>query len=315
LPDLSNLPDLFTGLSPELRDRLLATALLLGVLITVRLAALRVLRARVTDLNTRYRWRKGINYVLIAVGVLTIGRTWSSGVAQLGTFLGLLGAGLAIALREPLTNVAGWLFLLWRRPFRVGDRVQIREIAGDVVDMRMFQFTVLEIRGALGADQPTGRLAHIPNAIVFNTPQFNATDAFPYVFSELPITLTFESDWRKAKEAFAEIGRRHGVASSELHHALHSRYALGAVDAAPVVYTSVANDGVVLTVRVLCAVRGVRASEERIWEDILQAVASWDDVDFAYPTTRFYDNRREGKPGARAPLETPAAPDRPASEP
>ncbi len=296
--------DMIPDIGPELRERLLSTLVMLAVLIGARIVAFRVLRAKLPDITDRYRWRKSIDYLLIALGVLTVGRIWSSGVAQLGTFLGLVTAGLAIALREPITNMAGWIYLLWRRPFRVGDRIQIGEHVGDVVDLRLFQFSLLELRGRFDADQPTGRIVHIPNATVFVTPQVNASDAFPYIFAEFPVTLTFESDWAKAKAEFTEIARRHGKSNQDLQASLRARYAVGPISADPVVYTSVRDDGVCLTVRVLCPVRGARQVSEAIWEDILRAVAQWDDVDFAYPTTRFYDNRAEGKPGARAPSPT-----------
>lgn len=302
MPDLKDLPALLTGLSADTRERLLSTLLLLIVLIGLRVLSERLMRVRVLDINTRYRWRKGVNYFLLVAGVLSVGRIWSSGIAQFSTFLGLLGAGLAIALRDPITNMAGWLFLIWRRPFRLGDRIQISNVAGDVVDVRLFQFTLLEIHGRFSSDQPTGRLVHFPNAIVFTTPQFNSTDGFPYIWVELPVMVTFESDWKKAKTTFQEIAHRHGKHPKELRHSLHARYAIGQLEGEPVVYTSVANDGVVLTIRVLSDVHAMRTTEERIWEDVLDAVAEWEDVDFAYPTTRFYDNRREGKTEARAPL-------------
>ena len=58
------------------------------------------------------------------------------------TFLGIVSAGLAIAMKDPLVNVAGWFFILWRRPFDVGDRIQIGDHAGDVIDMNVFHFTM-----------------------------------------------------------------------------------------------------------------------------------------------------------------------------
>lgn len=66
-----------------------------------------------------------------------------------------------------------WLFILWRRPFELGDRIQIGEDAGDVIDSRIFQFTILEIGNWVAADQSTGRLIHIPNQSVFTTPLAN----------------------------------------------------------------------------------------------------------------------------------------------
>jgi small-conductance mechanosensitive channel len=76
----------------------------------------------------------------------------------MSTFLGLVAAGIAVALKDPLTNLAGWLFILWRRPFTAGDRVQIGEHKGDVIDLRLFRFTLLEIGNWVHADQSTGRL-------------------------------------------------------------------------------------------------------------------------------------------------------------
>jgi small-conductance mechanosensitive channel len=97
-----------------------------------------------------------------------------------------------------LANLAGWVFIVWRHPFRVGDRVQIGEHAGDVVDLRIFQFSLMEIRNWVEADQSTGKIIHIPNGIIFTSPLANYTHGFNYLWNEIPITITFESDWEKA---------------------------------------------------------------------------------------------------------------------
>src|SRR2546422_8331017 len=70
-----------------------------------------------------------------SVGVILVSQTWFVGTSALTTYLGLVSAGLAIALKEPVSNVAGWAFIIWRRPFEVGDRVQIGPHAGDVIDL------------------------------------------------------------------------------------------------------------------------------------------------------------------------------------
>lgn len=105
------------------------------------------------------------------MGALVVARLWFVGLQSLSTFLGLLTAALAIALQDPIVNLAGWLFLIWRRPFRVGDRIQIGDIRGDVIDMRIFQFSLLEIGNWVNADQSTGRVIHVPNGKVFREPQ------------------------------------------------------------------------------------------------------------------------------------------------
>ncbi len=291
----------FGDLDPAIREQLLNTVVLLAVLLGGRWLALRLVLTQVDDPEARYRWRKGLTYATAILTVILVGWIWSSGVARLGTFLGLLTAALAIALREPVTNFAGWIFILWRRPFKLGDRIQISGHAGDVVDIRVFQFSLMEIGNWVKAEQPTGRIVHIPNGKVFTEPQANYDSAFPFIWNEVPVLITFESDWRAAKRLLEEIVTRRALPADEVTERLQtSAYAITRMAGAPAVITTVESSGVLLTLRYLCNPRQRRATTEAIWEDVLAAFGERDDIDFAYPTTRFYDNPVEGKPDARA---------------
>ncbi len=236
--------------------------------------------------------------------VLAVGGSWFRGVQSLSTFFGLLTAGIAIALRDPLVNLAGWAFLMWRRPFDVGDRIEVGGHRGDVIDLRIFQFSLLEIGNWVDADQTTGRIINIPNGKVFTESLANYTKGFDFIWHELPVLVTFESDWEKAKGLLGQIAERHGASFSESAErqvkAAASRYLIFFTRLTPIVYTSVQDCGVLLTVRYLTEPKNRRVTAEAIWEDILREFGRHDDIDFAYPTQRFYDNRREGKPGAHA---------------
>ena len=83
--------------------------------------------------------------------------------------------------------------------------------AGDVIDIRLFQFSINEIGNWVDADQSTGRIIHIPNGIVFTEPQANYTAGFQYIWNEIPVLVTFESDWKKAKQILTDIVNHHGV--------------------------------------------------------------------------------------------------------
>lgn len=116
--------------------------------------------------------------------------------------------------------------------------------------------------------------------------------------------MTFESDWRKAKNILMDIANKHGEAMSEaaterLRKAAR-KFMIFYTTLTPTVYTSVQDCGVLLTIRYLCDPRKRRATTQDIWEDILQVFSTVDDIDFAYPTQRFYDNTVEGKQGARS---------------
>ncbi len=290
-------------LDAALRDRLTNTAIVVVVLLLVRWGVVRLALARVSEPEHRYRWRKTATYATAVLLVLLVGRVWSSALSQLGTFLGLMTAALAIALREPVTNLAGWVFILWRKPFKIGDRVQIAGYAGDVVDIRLFQFSVMEIGYWVKADGSTGRIVHIPNGKVFTEPQANYNSAFPFIWNELPVLITFESNWREAKAILQRVALAHGMPGVTASSLLASaQYSISRLAGDPTVITSVEDSGVLLTIRYLCQPRERRKTAEVIWEAVLTEFGQRADIDFAYPTTRFYHNTAEGKPGARAPL-------------
>src|SRR5690606_23340188 len=106
-------------------------------------------------------------------------------------------------------NLAGWLFILIRHPFAVGDRIQMGQHAGDVIDIRLFQFTILEINNWVEADQSTGRIIHIPNGKVFTDPQINYSAGFNYIWNEMKVRLTFESNWIKARKILQDTANHH----------------------------------------------------------------------------------------------------------
>jgi small-conductance mechanosensitive channel len=233
---------------------------------------------------------------------------WFRGFQSLSTYLGLVSAGLAIALQVPLVNLAGWIFILWRRPFSVGDRIQIGDVKGDVIDQRIFMFTIMEIGNWVDAEQSTGRVIHIPNGKVFQDPLANYTEGFEYIWNEIGVLVTFESNWEAAKEILGEIAAKYGEAPSgaaaeQIKRAASTKLII-INKLTPIVYTSVKDSGVMLTVRYLCNTRRRRGSEQSIWEDVLRAFAKRDDIDFAYPTQRHYLNYIEGKPEARASRES-----------
>lgn len=303
LTQLQDLLRTLLGLSPEVQFKLAGSVFGVVVLVVLRRLAIRFANRRIEDPKVLYIWRKGITYATFVLVVLVLARPWFPSLGDLSTFLGIVTAGVAIALRDPLVNLAGWVFILWRRPFQVGDRIQVGDHRGDVIDVRIFQFTLLEIGNWVDADQSTGRIIHVPNGLVFTNTTANYAKAFEYIWSEVPVLVTFESNWQKAKEILASIGERHAEhlspdADQRLRRAAQ-RYMIFYSKLSPTVYTTVRDSGVLLTVRFLCEPRRRRTAEQGIWEDILVEFAKCPDIDFAYPTTRFYDNQAEGKTEAR----------------
>ena len=305
-----------TGLAEATLGRLGWSLLVVAVLWLIRRIVLVGLRRRTEDVRVRYQWRKGTTYAAVILGAFVLFRVWFEGFGNLATFFGLLSAGVAIALKDPLVNTVAWLFIVGKRPFAAGDRVAVGAFSGDVIDQSLFQFTLLETGTNTGAGQSTGRIIHVPNGRVFTEPVVNHTQGFPYVWNELAVLVTFESDWRRAKERLLEIANRHDEDLSEdaaRQVRLAARdYMIFYSKLTPTVYTSVKDSGVELTIRYIIEPRRQRGSEQALWEDILDMLASEPHIDLAYPTSRIFKNEIEGKIpfGLDARLGQPAPPPR-----
>ncbi len=148
----------------------------------------------------------------------------------------------------------------------------------------------MEIGNWVGADQSTGRVIHIPNQRVFLEPLANYSAGFPYLWNELKVLVTLESDWKQAKTLFAEITKeitKDVVAEAQgPRKEGDQRFLIHYRTLTPAVYTSVEESGVLLTVRYLCRPRERRGTSEALWEEILQAVSRTEGIELAYPTQR-----------------------------
>lgn len=274
----------------EVQSRLLVTGgvvLLLGI---VRFVVLAIVHRRIEDPGIWYRTRKVLSYTITIIGFVVLASIWLEG-SGIATYIGFLTAGLAIALSDVLKNLAGWLYIVTRRPFRLGDRVEIAGHRGDVVDIRAFRFTLLEVENRVAAEQSTGRLLHVPNGLTFTETLANYTEGFRFLWHEVPVLITFESDWEKAEgiilraveEASPEA--RSDQATRELREAA-TEYRLRFNELRPIVYLTVRDSGVLLTGRFLVDPRRLRGAEQDVWKAILRGFAEHDDIDLAYPTIR-----------------------------
>jgi small-conductance mechanosensitive channel len=287
-----------TGLTAETLNKIFLSLAIILVLWVLKKIILRIVWRQIKNVKLRYQWKRSLSFVIPLVGFVLVSSVWLQAFRQFGAFLGLFSAGLAIAMKDPLTNLAGWFFIVFRNPFVVGDRVQVGKYSGDVIDIRMFQFTILEIGNWVEADQSTGRIVHLPNSLVFLKAQANYSTGFEYIWNEIKVNVTFESNWEKAKKLLQDIINHHAehigkAAEKEIFKASRN-YMIYYRHLTPIVYTRVIDFGVQLTIRYLCNPRKRRGSENEIWEDVLRQFDRHNDIELAYPTTRFYTL---GEPG------------------
>jgi small-conductance mechanosensitive channel len=272
------------GLGPVVQVKLLNSLIAILVVTVIHQAFMRSIILRMSDLRLRYRWKKISGYIFFVIAVLVIGPIWFDGIGSVATFLGLLSAGLAIALRDPITDIIGWAFIMVRRPLEVGDRIEIGGVAGDVIDQGLFQFTLMEIGNWVDAEQSTGRLLHLPNALIFTSVLANYSKGLQYIWNEIPVMLTFDSNWEQAKGLLEEIANETieipGVDVEAALRKLSKQYMVQPGKLTPIVYTSVRDQGIRITLRYLCEPRKRRDSTHALWEHILRAFAQHPDIRF-----------------------------------
>jgi small-conductance mechanosensitive channel len=291
------------GISYENQIKILTTVLIILFLWVLTKISEKILNRYYENKEDRYIRKKTVTYINVTIALFLLIGLWFKNLGSLATYFGLLSAGIAIALKDTFSNMAGWFFILTRRPFKIGDRIELGKYKGDVIDIRLFQFTIMEIGNWVDADQSTGRIIHIPNSKIFSESIANYTRGFFYIWNEIPVLITFESNWEKAKKILFDIimkeeGEKNKHAKEKLKE-VNNKYLIHYNILTPTVYTTVKDSGVLLTVRYLCEPRKRRGSENDLWEKILKEFALHDDIDLAYPTQRFYNNLTEGKIGTK----------------
>ena len=280
------------GIPKEISSNIFSTIILFLVIFIIKLAVDKVIEKNVQTSKLKYTLEKTLNYILYGLSFIILIRIWFNGFQGFSTFIGLFTAGLAIALKDLIINIAAWMFIIWRSPFKIGDRIEIDDHKGDVVDIRIFNFTIMEIGNWVDADQHSGRLLHLPNKFVFDKTLSNYDIGFNFIFQENKVLITFESDWKKAKNILLNILKIHFKDfydnTSDQFKINAKKYFIDNSNFKPDVFTTVLDSGVLLTMRYYCNPRDRRKMDMKIWESVLEEFDKNENIDLAYPTYRIY---------------------------
>ncbi len=270
--------------------KILQSVVLFIITMLVSRLIIRVMFKKLKDNKKYYTYKQRTNYTAGFIIIIGIVFVWINSAASLTTYIGLLSAGIAIALKEIFINIAGWIFIEFRKPFDVGHRITIGSQKGDVIDKRIFQFTLMEVTDVSMGEQSTGRIIDVPNSFVFVHPTINYTKGFEYIWNEIKVVVTFESDWRLMKKLLLDIGNKDTDFTTEkvaeqIKNA-SKKYMINYNNLTPIVYTDVLDSGVALTLRYLCEPKRRRTTVNMVWEDVLDVIDKNESIDLAYPTRR-----------------------------
>jgi small-conductance mechanosensitive channel len=248
----------------------------------------RYIRGHVTDMGESYRRRKGLLTAVVLIAAAAIVLLWARLLQHTGTFLGIIGAGLAIALREPLLSIAGRIAIFAGNIYRVGDRIQIQQMSGDVIDIGFFYTRMMEIGNWIGGDQFTGRIVQLANATVFGNAVYNYTQNFNYLWDEIKLPVTYESNVKQMTSILTEVGAEYTedflkAAEQDLEKMRHS-FLVPSFELKPHVFIKVTDNWVELTMRYVVDPKKRREASSYIYERVLDRVRQSDDITIASTT-------------------------------
>ena len=156
------------------------------------------------DKKKFYR-NRNIQIVVTIILFIILFLLWGEKLEGLITIVSFISAGVAIAIREVIFNFFAGMYIKIRKPFEVEDRIEIDTLKGDVINIHALGFEMLEIGERIEGEQSTGRIAHIPNSYVLTKTLRNYTKAFKYIWDEMKLEITLDSNIKETEEILYEI--------------------------------------------------------------------------------------------------------------
>jgi small-conductance mechanosensitive channel len=252
--------------------RLVATAIVLVAAAVLLGLAGRFAGWWLEDPYARFHARKLTRYAIVLAAVVALAVVWRSLAGSVGVILGFAAAGIAFAMQEVIGAIAGWFNITSGRIYRIGDRVELGGVRGDVIDITLLRTKMLEIGSAeddkswVKGRQHTGRIVAISNKATFTGPVYNFSAIFEFIWEELSVPVTYRSDWHQAEEilkeeavrASASEGARAAIAAME------RRYPIPHAEVEPRVFVRATDNWMELSARFVVPVREARTAKDAI---------------------------------------------------
>jgi small-conductance mechanosensitive channel len=275
----SVLADAFVATAP---GRLVLSAAAIVVSAIVASVAGRVLaRRREDDPYARYYARKISRYVAAVVAVIALAIIWRAFAGRISVVLGLMAAGIAFAMQETIGAIAGWFNILSGRIFRVGDRIEMGGVRGDVIDVTPLRTKIMEMGSPQTAKdessswvrgrQYTGRIVAVSNKMTFTEPVYNYSAVLEFLWEELTIPVPYASDWRMAETILREEAQRasNTEGAREAIRTMVRRYPVGRAEVEPRVFVSATDNYVELSARFVVPLRAARSTKDEMTRRVL----------------------------------------------
>lgn len=182
------------------------TYVIWAIFILLTIAFLRrYLRKKLLNTAIRYKSQKAVEFIGYVLLVIVTISFFTGGIKDFALAIGLLTAGITITLQELILSVAGSFYIFFVGVYKPGDRIEINNIKGDVIDIDSIYTTMMEIGEWVSSDNYSGRIVKLSNAFVFKGPVYNYSKDFPFVWDEFNLAIRYGSDVELAKSVVIKI--------------------------------------------------------------------------------------------------------------
>ncbi|MBX7267685.1 mechanosensitive ion channel family protein [Micromonospora sp. Llam7] len=261
--------------------RLVTSIALIVLAVVFAVLAGRLATVRVTDTGNRYYLRKAVHYLTVVVLLFALALLWRPFAGRIGVVVGLLAAGLALALQEVLGAFAGWISILSGRQFRVGDRIQMCGVRGDVLDITPLRTRILESGSSADPEswirgrQYTGRVVSLSNRFVFTAPVYNSSTVLDHLWEELTLPVSYDADWHRAERILCEEAQAISstVEARRAIEQMRDRYPVAEAEVDPRVFVRATPNWVELSARFVVPVRAARQVKDQVTRRVLDRFA------------------------------------------
>ena len=255
---------------------ILSTTIVLILFTFFKKIGRRTIRKKIEG-RKEYFINQAIQIVLNVTEVIFLLFIWNDYIQNLMTLISVTSAAMTIALREIILNFFCGIYIKVKKPFQVEDRIEVKDIRGDVMNISSLNFEVLEISTDEKHGQSTGVIVTFPNSIVFSEPVRNLNKGFKYIWDELTVKVTMDCDLVKNKqelykivnniEVIKNIPKKMKAQINDINTT--NRVYFNKYD--PTIYTKIVDDHIELTIRYLMHPKKGRFVESVIWNKVLES--------------------------------------------
>jgi len=222
------------------------------------------------DPYARFHARKLTRYAISVAAVVALAVVWRSLAGNVGVILGFAAAGIAFAMQEVIGAVAGWFNVTSGRIYRIGDRIELGGVRGDVIDITLLRTKMLEIGSAtddkswVKGRQHTGRIVAVSNKSTFTSPVYNFSAIFEFIWEELTLPIAYRSDWHEAETIIKEeaLAASASEGAKAAITAMERRYPIPHAEVEPRVFVRATDNWMELSARFVVPVRQARTAKD-----------------------------------------------------